>query len=382
MPAFAYRHVKDLYPVFWSKSCELAKAITTASQTQGSESVQDLKNAPVVEISGWASRATLDIIGVAGMGKDFDAIKDPDNELHNTYRTLFQVGGQASILGILSLILPFWIFPMLPMKRNTEIRDGARLIRRTCRQLIDIKKKKLENKEELSGVDIISVALESGGFTEDNLVDQMMTFLAAGHETTATAMTWAILLLCQNPEVQSRLREEIRAKLPSINDTDTPITAQILDQLPYLQAVCNEILRVKPPVTLTLRVAARDTSIQNLFVPAGTRIILSPEAVNMSPSLWGADASKFNPDRWLGEGPKAHNGGADSNFAYMTFLHGPRSCIGQAFAKAEFAFLLAAVVGRFEMELEDKERVIEIQGGITSKPKGGLPVRMRVVEGW
>ena len=79
---------------------------------------------------------------------------------------------------------------------------------------------------------------------------------------------------------------------------------------------------------------------------------------------------------------KAGNGGSESNYAFMTFLHGPRSCIGQAFAKAEFAALLAAVVGRFEFELEEPERKIEIKWDITAKPKAGLGVKMKVVEGW
>lgn len=259
--------------------------------------------------------------------------------------------------------------------------NGSETIKRVCRQLIAGKKKALDEKGKRVDVDILSVAIESGGFSDEDLVNQLMTFLAAGHETTATAMTWAILQLCQNQDVQSRLRQEIRSNLPSIDDAEALFSAQAIDRLPYLQAVIHESLRINPPVALTVREAARDSTIQGQFVPAGTRIILAPEATNLSTDLWGPDAGTFNPDRWLGEG-RANNGGATSNYDFMTFLHGPRSCIGQAFAKAEFACLLAAVVGRFEMELEDPSREIEIQGGITSKPKGGLPVRMRVVGGW
>ena len=83
----------------------------------------------------------------------------------------------------------------------------------------------------------------------------------------------------------------------------------------------------------------------------------------------------------MGQG-KANTGGAESNYAFMTFLHGPRSCIGQAFARAEFACMLAAVIGRFEVKLEDEDRVIEIKGGITAKPKGGLNVRVKPLDGW
>lgn len=73
------------------------------------------------------------------------------------------------------------------------------------------------------------------------------------------------------------------------------------------------------------------------------------------------------------------SGGADSNFSLLTFLHGPRSCIGQGFAKAEFACLVAAWVAAFEMELVDKEKVIEIAGGVTQRPKGGVHIRAKAV---
>ena len=77
-----------------------------------------------------------------------------------------------------------------------------------------------------------------------------------------------------------------------------------------------------------------------------------PWAINRDPAHWGPDAGIFNPDRWMGPG-RAGSGGASSNFAFMTFFHGPRSCIGESFARTEMACLLAVLVGRFEMELED-----------------------------
>ena len=135
------------------------------------------------------------------------------------------------------------------------------------------------------------------------------------------------------------------------------------------------------PVPIILRQSAHDTSIVGQHVPAGTTIVIATGAVNNSEAQWGPDVGKFNPDRWMGPG-RANNGGAESNFSFLTFIHGPRSCIGQAFAKAEFACLLAGLVGRFEMELEDPDREIDIQTGITARIKGGLKVSMKEVEGW
>ena len=225
-----------------------------------------------------------------------------------------------------------------------------------------------------TGVDILSIAIESGGFSDEDLVNQMMTFLAAGHETTATALTWAMHLLCKHPEVQTRLRDELlTAHLPDIRDRNTTITPDVLDRIPYLNAVCNEVLRFIPPVPFTLRQAAHDEYLLGQFIPKGTTVVLAPFATNLSTEMWGPDARDFNPDRWLGPG-KANTGGADSNYSFLTFLHGPRSCIGQSFAKAEFACLLAGWISAFGVEAEDPKREVEIQGGITQRPKGGLPV--------
>ena len=381
MPAFAFRHVKDLYPIFWSKSREMVMAISGVVQAEVAQESLENKQGPIVEIAQWLSRATLDIIGIAGMGQDFGAIQNPDTELSTTYRSIFQPSKQAQFLGMLSLVIPMWFIRILPVKRNSQIRDAAVSIRKVCRQLIEQKKEKMKEKGKRVDTDIISVALESGAFSEDNLVDQMMTFLAAGHETTSSAMVWAVYLLCLHPEVQRRLREEVRSGLPSIENTQTPVTSEAIDRLPFLHAVCSEVLRVYSPVALTLREAAHDTSIQDQFVPAGTKIIISTWGVHSSTDLWGPDAAKFIPDRWMGPG-RAKNGGAESAYSFLTFLHGPRSCIGQAFARAEFACLLASLVGRFEMELENKDYALDIQGGITARPKGGLRVRMREVDGW
>jgi cytochrome P450 len=392
MPAFAFRHVKDLYPVFWDKSREVTQAMTANVKAQNEKAAQSTdqdsaeSKEAVLEVAAWAHRATLDIIGLAGMGQDFGAIRDPDTLLSRTYRAVFVPSRGARMLQLLGLFLPQWFVKRIPSEQNGRIEEAAATIKGVCRQLIRAKKAKLD-KGELTDVDILSVALESGGFTEENLVDQMMTFLAAGHETTATAMTWAIYYLCLNRDVQAKLRKEIRENLPSIEDAGS-ITSQQIDHLPYLNAVCNEVLRYYPPVPITLRETARDTVITGVPIPKGTRVMLVPMASNRNEEQWGEDTHVFNPDRWLpsDNNPHSANGGAPSNYALMTFLHGPRSCIGAGFARSEFACLLAAWIGRFEFELNDPkmydEKNLEIKGNATAKPLNGVPVKIKAVEGW
>ena len=223
-------------------------------------------------------------------------------------------------MGLLGIFLPFWLLSRLPVKHNSNINAASDLIKQVCRDLIAEKRAKIERKER-TDVDIVSVALESGAFSDEDLVNQMMTFLvsamqhrivastlsvvqAAGHETTATALIWAIYNLCRHQDVQKRLRDEVRSQLPS---PDAGIAAADIDNCHYLQAVCSEVLRLYSPVSTTLRVAACDTRIGEQFVPKDTLVILCPWAINTSKQQWGEDSHEFNPDRWLDADGKANN---------------------------------------------------------------------------
>ncbi|KAK2859927.1 hypothetical protein FQN49_004573 [Arthroderma sp. PD_2] len=376
-PAFSFRHIKQLYPTFWQKSVEMTERIEKAID----ELPEDKK---VISFGDYTGSATLEIIGLAGMGYDLESV----HELREEYcKMLSPAGTMTRVVQMITFMVWPELFFYLPLPYVRQTRAASQKIRNISRQLIRRKKKELSGKKiDDSGGDIISVALESGNFTEDGLADQIMTFLAAGHETTSTSLQYGTHILCTHPEVQQRLREEIRAMVPSPRQVRGPdglphVSASLLDSLPYLNAFCNELFRFYPPVTVTSRQAARDTTIAGQPIKKGTHIIIAPRATNRNPEFWGPDADVFNPDRWLAPGC-TNTGGAESNYAFLTFIHGPRSCIGSGFAKGELMCLIAALVGRFEMELEDPKKEMEITSGITNKPKDGVRARLRVLEGW
>lgn len=384
LPAFAFRHIKNLYPVFWKKARESTRAIENTITNSGN---------PEININKWASSTSLDIIGVAGMGRDFGAIQDPDNELVQSYMGLSRPSAGDRFLILLcdwiGNVLPGSLLWQIPLPRLLEIKRCRRVIRSVCRDLIRSKREKLEQ-DKLEDVDILSTALRSRLFTEEGVLHQVMNLLSAGHDTVASTLGWAIYLLSVYPEIQKRLRDEIRQNLPSLDD-DTPISSTDIDRLPYLKAVVLETARLYSPLPNTLRVAIRDTSLGGLAIPKHTRIVISPWGTHADPKLWGEDPVKFRPERWLTvenggfakTASEASMGGAESNYAYLAFLHGPRSCIGQNFAKAEMACVLANWVGRFEFELKDKtlmdpEKVF-VEQLITARAVEDLIVLTKVV---
>ncbi|KAJ5658370.1 uncharacterized protein N7484_002019 [Penicillium longicatenatum] len=352
MPAFSHRHIKDLYPLFWEKSVALAREIDANIKQTADQSSK------VFDVADWLARSTLDILGAAGLGEEFDTLHNPDNEICQAYRNVFEQSPPKGIIAIGLFLLREAVTTALNLQRDDSISVATKTLTGVARQLISRKRDLSIEKPEGGRKDIISVALESGAFTDSMLENHLLTFLAAGHETTATSMTWALYALCLYPDVQQRLREEVREKLPRILN-DGPACAY--DGRSVGQSAVSACFH--------------NTSIMGQFIPAGTEIVISPRALNVSRELWGDDAAVFNPDRWLGPN-QANTGGGKTNFSFMTFLHGPRSCIGQGFARGEFASLLAALTGSFEMTLaQDKDVIIET--GLTSRPKGGLRVRFR-----
>ena len=185
------------------------------------------------------------------------------------------------------------------------------------------------------------------------LVDQCMTFLVAGHETTAVALTWAAWLLARHPAREARLVDELHAHARQQGeegggDGDGRWSMAGLARLPYLDAVCKEALRLFPPAPLTFREAAADDALPGgTRVAKGTVLFLSPGVMGRLPRFWGDDADAFRPERWLGAATKGK--AFPPPFAFLPFLAGERGCIGQRFALLEMKAVLAALLPRFAL---------------------------------
>jgi cytochrome P450 len=191
------------------------------------------------------------------------------------------------------------------------------------------------------------------------------------------------------------LRQEVCSNLPSPDSTGDTVDASLIESLPYLAAVCSETLRLFPPAPILRReVVKSGTVILGEHIPVGTQVVTSIWGTHHARIIWGPDVQAFKPERFLrytedGK-PKfdALGGlqGEAATYCFIPFGAGVRSCIGERFARGEFAILLAALVGKFEWTLIDpKAKVgedVKINFGIVSKPQGGLSLHARKVDGW
>ncbi|KAL9945907.1 hypothetical protein ACHAQF_006261 [Verticillium nonalfalfae] len=374
MPAFQFRHIKNLYPMMWTKAEALVNALT---QEIAPDPIDEGQDSAVVDLTFWASKITLDIIGVAGLGHDINTIEKSGDPLHEIYTKLLDPTPEKLVYSMLGLGFGMKFVRLLPWKLNAMFMQATNALHSVCGQMIEDKRIAIQEKRD-DHFDILSLLIKSDNFSDTTLKDQLLTFLAAGHETTASALTWACYLLAKQPEIQRKVREEVLESItPGVTGGLISDLAGNLEQLPYLNGTINETLRLYPTVPMIQRQAIRDTQIGKQFIPKGTTIAISIWYVNRCPDFWGPGACEFRPERWVTNDLKPNqNGGASSNYDFLTFSRGPRNCIGQGFAKAEMRCLLAAMAMSFTWDLAMDDKKVVPRGVITIKPENGMYLRL------
>ncbi|KAJ5461825.1 uncharacterized protein N7458_003377 [Penicillium daleae] len=386
-PAFNIKKIRAMYSLMWGKTNQLLEEMEKELRLSPMQGTNLADGEGTLEMGVWGSRLTLDIIGPAAMGRDFRSLQKNDNPVAESFFRLREPSFEKLVFFAINFILPQWLARRLPLRMNKVIDNETNFLRDLCQDIVSDKRQALNVSKNLVKdleADILGTMMLGGDFSDEELVDQMLTFLAGGYETTARAITWACYLLTQRPHIQERLRSEIRAKIPCANSS---ITYQDLESLPLLNGVCQEVLRLYPTVPATLRESIRDTVIAGIHIPKGTRVILCPWAINRAPVFWGDNGEEFLPERWIDKDKNGNlvpnnHGGASTNFAQITFLHGQRSCIGKDFARAELRCAVAGVVGRFSFEMQDPKQEIHITGALTTKPVEGMHLRMRRLDAW
>jgi cytochrome P450 len=211
--------------------------------------------------------------------------------------------------------------------------------------------------------DLLSAARdpESGApFSGGQLLDQVATMIVAGHETTAVALFWSLLLIAQAPEVQERIGGEVRTL-----DLGPADAAEALSRLVYTRAVVQEALRLYPPAFMIARQAIGADEAGGVAVPARAVVLIAPWVLHRHRRLW-RDPERFDPDRFLPEATPP------DRFAYLPFGIGPRVCIGAQFALTEAILVLAAIVRAFRIERADDAPVTP-RAVVTTQPDRAPP---------
>ncbi|KAJ7496541.1 cytochrome P450 [Mycena latifolia] len=393
--SFGAPQVRELTSIFVDKSLELRDI--WASQVSNAGGTARL------DVLSWLSKATLDIIGLAGFNYHFNSLTGSEtaSELGGAFSAMFQAGMQMTPLRILQAWSP--AFRIIPTEIDTIIGASRATMTRIGRKLLqDSKNEMAENGtfEKGRARDLLSLLVhantdkgipESQRLSDEDVLAQVPTFLIAGHETTSTATTWALYALTQNMAAQTRLREELLKV-----ETDHPTMDQ-LNELPYLDCVVRETLRIHAPVPSTIRTATQDDVVplatpftdvngivhETLKVNKGQTIMIPILAMNRDRAIWGPDAMEFLPERWESQTISNSIPGVWGHM--LTFLGGPRACIGYRFSLVETKALLFTLIRAFEFELavpaEDlgKRSTIVQRPIVRSEPEKGnqMPLFVR-----
>ncbi|KAJ7645944.1 cytochrome P450 [Mycena polygramma] len=408
LPGFGTPEAKALLPLFFSYAAQIGakwKDIIGATADQSA----------VLDVTAWASRATLDAIGEAAFDYRFGAMDNADNVVGTAYSNVFMdTFGSPSDASLLALSLLQYVprcireflVDHVPSAGLEHIRYTAQVTTTVARELVASKSAALLQGK--GSRDIMSLLVKANAsenektkLNEDELLSQMRTIIMAGHETTANSFSWAVLELARQPKIQSRLRSEIRSMERMVQARGSyEFTTNDIESMPYLLAVVKEVLRFHPVSFTNFRQSATDDVlpllqpitlrsgevISELPVPKGMKVIISIAAYNRNKDVFGHDAHIFNPDRWLDGSMRKPEAPVGVYANLLTFAGGLRTCIGWRFAVLELQAFLIELLSNFEFSLTPEAMRVRREACIVMVPtiegqreKGTqLPLRVTV----
>lgn len=304
-----------------------------------------------------AQAITLRVIARAVFGVDMG------EELERVVRELAELTESGSWPPLLVPWMQFDLGPWSPWGRYLRRR---RTLLETLRAHIGARREEgPEGREDI--LSLLMLARDENGnpLSEDELCDELLTLLFAGHETTATSLAWLVRWVAALPEVHDRIRAEVETATEN-----GELQPEQISKLPYLNAVVRESARVSPAAHSVGRILAEPRVVGGYDLPAGTAVVCSMYLAHRRPSLY-PNPTEFNPDRFLG----SRLGTSE----YFPFGGGIRRCIGMAFSTYEMKLVLASIVARTRLELVDRE--IKVVRKITLRPSRGLQVSLRERDG-
>jgi cytochrome P450 len=257
-------------------------------------------------------------------------------------------------------VIPDWIPTAGNKRRKAAVRDLDAIV------LGMINERRVANEDQGDLLSMLMLARddEDQGMTDQQLRDEAVTIVLAGHETTANALSWTWYLLAQHPEVEARLHAELDqalgGRLPATDD---------LRQLPYAEMVIKEAMRLYPPIPSIARQATEDLMIGDYPVPKGMIVSIAPHVIHRDPR-WFPDPDAFRPERFTREFEKSL-----PKCAYLPFSTGPRICIGNSFAMMEAVLILATLAQRYQLSLVPGQTITP-HAALTLRPQPNIQMTL------
>ena len=260
--------------------------------------------------------------------------------------------------------LPSWF----PHPGSRTMANASRYLRTELKSVIEQRRSEKSSAQDLLDRLLAATDPETGkGMSDAYILDNLLTFLIAGHETTASSLTWTLFLLAKYPEWQERIAREVHN-----NVGDDEISAEHISKLDVTRQVLSEAMRVYAPAPMIARVAEQPTGVLDVDVSADALIFLPLYVIHRHELLWDKP-EVFWPERFTRENMKSI-----PKFAYMPFGSGPRTCVGNSFAMQESIVLLAEFMRRVRFSLVDAEDPVPV-ARITLRPRGGLRLKVEAV---
>ncbi|GLE05492.1 hypothetical protein PINS_up014515 [Pythium insidiosum] len=341
---------------------------------------------------------TLDAFTRIGFGCEFGCL---ETDQEHPFEAAFDHAQRILSLRLLTPPVYWKTLRFLNLGMERELREHIQVIDRTIFDIIsrslDAHKRQCSDTTASAAASVSPSYSSSSGAASKNLVslfidanadashavdagslrDVVVNFLVAGRDTSAQALSWLFVELTRHPHIETRIRDELRMKLPRLftsSDCIAP-TAEELQRLPYLEAAIKETLRLHPSVPMNSRRAVHDTVLSDgTFVPAGEFVAVPSYAIGRMTHVWGPDACAFRPERWLDL--KAPTGLITvSAFKFSAFHAGPRTCLGMHLAMLQMKMLVASVLSKFHLRVQAPDRV-KYAIGLTQPLREGLPARV------
>ena len=290
----------------------------------------------------WMSKFTLDNLGKAGFGFEFQCLDNIDthSDIYNAYTVLAE-----SIIDPLR-ILPF--YDDLPLKKNKKFKESRKVFFDWAKQMIDKKRElQLNNTQSDETPDLLDAmvsAHDKDGLSDNELLQNIFLFFTAGHETTSGSLTGVLYYLSKYPDLQEECYEEINTIIGN-----NELSHVNVKKLTILNNVINETMRLLNPARSLIRKTACDCNLGDYFIPKGSAISVGIRNLHLDPDTWGPDANEFSIDRWSPERVKER-----PSIAYMPFGYGPRICLGMNFALLEMRIALVYLLRKFKFIYKDE----------------------------